>query len=243
MKNIILTEQQFNGVLKSMANNDNPDWTALSKGQSTYNVFQNANQTNQQNTASQNTNATNTENTGNTNVNDSINLTWGYNDTDEKECPLLKPDDIEKAAELDKYIKDTLKLNGKNPNELKLSPQLIVTLCKKHNFSIPFLVAQAHLESHFGTTDRAKRTNSVFSVGSYDSGKNACTYPSQNSSIEPYINLIKNDYLTDGKTLNDLLKPGAFVNKNGYRYASDKNYEKRLLSCMNRVLKFCPGLA
>ena len=144
---------------------------------------------------------------------------------------------VEEVSNLMKYVAE---LNGRS-HLLDLDPENIVSMCEKYNFPLPLCLAQAHLESHFGTTPRAQRTNSVFSVGSYDNGKNICTYPSKDASVESYIKLMQKDYLGD-KTVDTLLTPGNFVNPNGDRYSSNKNYEKDIRATMNGLIKrFCPS--
>ena len=141
-----------------------------------------------------------------------------------------------------KYMSTALDNQGYNEESTQLSPKAIVKAAEKHSFDLPLLIAAAHLESCFGATSRAKRTNSVYSVGAYDNGNDMVTYGHPDDSIEGYINLIKNDYLINGKTINDLLKPGGFVNKNGHRYASKKNYEALLKNVRNRIIRQYPEL-
>ena len=50
-------------------------------------------------------------------------------------------------------------------------------------------------------------------------------YPHPNMSIEPYLKLLYNKYLTH-ETEEGLLR--NFVDHNGNRFASDKNYEEKL---------------
>jgi hypothetical protein len=57
-----------------------------------------------------------------------------------------------------------------------------------------------------------------------------------------YVKLLRNDYLIDGKTLFNLLKPGQFVNYNGDSYASDTNYEKDIKNIRNRIIRMYPIL-
>lgn len=140
------------------------------------------------------------------------------------------------------YMVTALKNRGVPEDTLKLSPEKIVQACEANNFDLPLLLAQAHLESCFGITSRAQRTNSVWSVGSYDNGHNACTYNSQNESIIPYIKLMKNRYL-NGKTVDDILSPGKFVDIYGHRYASDPKYEAKVKSIRNKILQKYPELA
>lgn len=141
------------------------------------------------------------------------------------------------------YMEWAMKNQGYSWETTKLTPEALVTACEENNFSLPFTMAIANLESCFGQTPRSKRTNSVFSVGSYDNGKNVCTYSTPDESITPFINLIKTDYLQDGeKTIGDLLTTNGFVNMNGHRYASNKKYEGQVKSIMNRIVKMYPIL-
>lgn len=141
------------------------------------------------------------------------------------------------------YMEWAMKNQGYDWSTTKLTPEAIVNICEENNFSIPFTMAIANLESCFGQTPRSKRTNSVFSVGSYDNGKNVCTYSTPDESIAPFINLIKKDYLQDGKkTLDDLLVANQFVNMNGHRYAKNPKYEGQIKNIMNRIIKMYPIL-
>lgn len=141
------------------------------------------------------------------------------------------------------YMEWAMKNQGYDWSTTKLTPEAIVDICEENNFSIPFTMAIANLESCFGQTPRSKRTNSVFSVGSYDNGKNVCTYSTPDESIAPFINLIKKDYLQDGeKTLDDLLVTNQFVNMNGHRYAKNPQYEGQIKNIMNRIIKMYPIL-
>ena len=49
-------------------------------------------------------------------------------------------------------------------------------------------------------------------------------------------------YLIDGKTIYDLMTPGKFVNELGKRYAQDPNYENKIKSIRNRIIKMYPEL-
>ena len=113
----------------------------------------------------------------------------------------------------------------------------LLNKCQEYNVDLVFVLAQATLESHFGTTGMAKKTNSVFNVGAYD-GKSSHTisskykYENPNLSIDPYLTLLNDSYL-DGKSEEELLS--NFVNKHGKRYASYKNYEKELQIIIKRI--------
>lgn len=149
----------------------------------------------------------------------------------------------QKVQACKEYMEWAMKNQGYDWTSTKLSPEAIVTACETNDFSIPFTLAIANLESCFGTTPRARKTNSVFSVGLHDNGKNYATYSDPNESIEPFIALIKQDYLLNGKkSLNDLLVMNNFVNMNGHRYASNVKYEANVKSIMNRITKMYPIL-
>ena len=107
---------------------------------------------------------------------------------------------------------------------------VLVDACEKYNIEVKFVLAQGELESHFGTKGLASKTNSVWNVGAYDGYyySNIMTihkYPHPNMSIEPYLKLLYKKYLTY-ETEVGLLR--NFVDHDGNRFASDKNYEERL---------------
>lgn len=178
----------------------------------------------------------------------------------------ITPDDIPdfntKVEAVDKYMKDAMKLrygykkdnNGKAKweneyNKITLSPEYIVLTCAKYRYDLPLLLATANVESVFGTSNRCYKgtngnppTNSVFSVGSVDSGKNWNYYKHADDSVEPYIKLMLNNYLVD-KTVQDVLHPGKLVNTAGKRYATDTKYESTLKSHRNRIIRNYPELS
>lgn len=136
--------------------------------------------------------------------------------------------------EVNSYIKTiapTSKLSGKD----------IIEKCLEYNIDIIFVLAQGQIESHYGTTGTARKTNSVFNVGAYDGhsankqNKNGFGFNDPNDSIEPYLILLTNEYLVNGKTEYDLMN--NYVNYLGMRYASNKNYEIMLKSIYNRINK------
>lgn len=149
----------------------------------------------------------------------------------------------EKIKACENYMKYALENQNYTFKSTGLKPETLVDVSINTGFDLPFLMAAAHQESCFGATSRAKRTNSVFSEGCYDNGQNVVTYNDPNDSVMGYVKLLRNDYLIDGKTLFDLLKPGQFVNYNGDRYASDTNYEKDIKNIRNRIIRMYPILA
>lgn len=105
---------------------------------------------------------------------------------------------------------------------------VLVENCEKYGIPITFTLAQGEIESHFGTTGLAYRTNSVWNVGAYDSyslSDITHKFSNPNNSVVPYLELLISNYLPN-KTVEDLLE--SFVDINGNRYASDKHYETKL---------------
>lgn len=105
---------------------------------------------------------------------------------------------------------------------------ILVEQCEKYGIPISFALAQGEIESHFGTTGLAYRTNSVWNVGAYDSyslSDITHKFSNPNNSVVPYLELLISNYLPN-KTVEDLLD--NFVDINGNRYASDTYYETKL---------------
>jgi len=139
---------------------------------------------------------------------------------------------LELVNEVDNYIKSVA-------SQSSLDGYVIVEECLNNSIDICFVLAQGESESHFGTAGLARRTNSVFNVYAFDghshdqiSEKGKYKHP--NYSVAPYIELLKNDYLVNGKTEYDLMD-GEYVNKHGKRYASSESYEKTLLAKYTKI--------
>lgn len=136
------------------------------------------------------------------------------------------------AVEVENYIR------GIAPTA-SVNPYVLIDKCSEYDIDLFFVMAQGHLESHFATKGTAKRTNSIFNVGAYDGHsanrqcRNGFGFEDPNDSIEPYLKLIKSDYLVEGKTELDLMS--NYVNYLGMRYASNKKYEMQLRSIYNRI--------
>ena len=108
--------------------------------------------------------------------------------------------------------------------------------CEEYKIPITFVLAQGELESKFGTTGLAYRTNSIWNVGAYDNydiKDIKIKYENPNDSVEPYLNLLNSNYL-NGKTIEDLFD--SFTDINGNRYATDKYYESKLKTIHNYIL-------
>ena len=112
---------------------------------------------------------------------------------------------------------------------------VLVENCEKYGIPVTFALAQGEVESHFGTTGLAYRTNSVWNVGafdnySYDSIQHKFSNP--NDSVSPYLELLLANYLSN-KTVEDLLE--NFVDINGNRYATDEYYESKLKTIYKHI--------
>lgn len=136
------------------------------------------------------------------------------------------------AIEVDRYIVSVAP-------KAKIDPFLMIDLCWQYDVDIRFVLAQGQVESHFATKGTAAKTKSIFNVGAYDGHsasrqkRNGFGYTNPNESIEPYLKLITNDYLINGKTERDLMR--NYVNGLGQRYASNPRYERMLRSVYNRI--------
>lgn len=94
---------------------------------------------------------------------------------------------------------------------------------------VELAISQVILESAAGTRGRSA-LNNPFNVGEWDNGtKISFSHPSD--GIKAYYRLMANDYLQK-RDMEDLLI--NFLNKNGHRYASDVNYERKLKVLISR---------
>jgi flagellum-specific peptidoglycan hydrolase FlgJ len=150
------------------------------------------------------------------------------------ESKIVKYPTIVRQRIHERLVKDVKAYITKMAPTSKLSAETLVTLCQEYNMDITFVLSQALVESHFGTKGMAAQTNSVFNVGTWDGKKVMCRYKTQNESIEPFLELLKNDYLAK-RTLKQLLYDGGYVNHNGHRYASSPYYERNLRTAMVNI--------
>jgi len=159
-----------------------------------------------------------------------------YSPTYVQECSITLKYNTAKGLlveEVDKYIKRAASSSA-------LDGYVIVEECLENSIDICFVLAQGEQESHFGTTGLARKTNSVFNVFAFDglshdaiSEKGKYKHP--NYSVAPYIELLKNDYLVNGKTEYDLMEKDQYVNRHGARYASSETYERSLLDKFTKI--------
>ena len=148
---------------------------------------------------------------------------------------------VNKEKLVKEYISDILSKHGKTLSDLRFNPDNLVIASYQYDYDLPLLLAQLQIESHFGTTERARRTNSMFSIGAYDDGRDVVKYADQDSSIIPFIKIIKREYLMNGeKEVDQILQ--NFVNHNGHRYSSNPNYESDLAKTRNSIILKYPDL-
>lgn len=120
-------------------------------------------------------------------------------------------------------------INKNAPKAHKDLPTLLVDNGLQHNIDIAFMMAQAQYETSFGTAG-AGRPSSRYSLFGVN-GK----FKNYEDAICKYITLLKNNYLTKGKTEQHLMK--NYTNNNGNRYCPNSNYEAKLRKYYNSVIR------
>ena len=130
---------------------------------------------------------------------------------------------------VDSYIKEVA------PSSI-MNGIAFVNKCDEYNMNLFFVIAQAQVESAFATKGLGQKMNSAFNVKAYDGkgSKYMDKYHHPDESIEPYIVLIKNDYMGDSKTEMDLMN--NYVNFEGKRYATNPDYEAMMLSTYKKLI-------
>jgi hypothetical protein len=86
----------------------------------------------------------------------------------------------------------------------------------------------------FTQNDANEESLKAFDGHSHEQISEKGKYKHPNYSVAPYIELLKNDYLVNGKTEYDLMDT-EYVNKHGKRYASSESYEKALLAKYTKI--------
>ena len=130
---------------------------------------------------------------------------------------------------VDSYIKEVA------PSSI-MNGITFVNKCDEYNMNLFFVIAQAQVESAFATKGLGQKMNSAFNVKAYDGkgSKYMDKYDHPDDSIEPYIILVKKNYMGDSKTEMDLMN--NYVNFEGKRYATNPDYEEMMLSTYKKLI-------
>ena len=114
------------------------------------------------------------------------------------------------------------------PNCPDIISTYIVKKGLENDIDICFMLAQTQLETSFGKAGigRASSRHSLFGVERRH-------YSNYVDAINDYVKLLKTSYLVKGRTEQNLLK--NYVNKGGYRYAGNPNYEVSLRKYYNTI--------
>ena len=114
------------------------------------------------------------------------------------------------------------------PNCPDIISTYIVKKGLENDIDICFMLAQTQLETSFGKAGigRTSSRHSLFGVEKRH-------YSNYVEAINDYVKLLKTSYLVKGRTEQNLLK--NYVNKGGYRYAGNPNYEVSLRKYYNTI--------
>ena len=123
------------------------------------------------------------------------------------------------VKEVDKYIRKRLKNFDKDISEH------IANECLANDIDICFALAQAQIETNFGTTGIGKSRKSMYGV--YRS------YKSKKHSTSDWIKLLKEKYLGSKKTVKKLMD--NYITLNGQRYSQNPKYESILKSTYKTI--------
>lgn len=125
------------------------------------------------------------------------------------------------TEEVEKYIESKTKKFDRD-----ISKHLVEE-CLNNDIDICFALAQAQIETNFGTAGIGKSRKSMYGVYK--------TYKSRKHSTSAYIELLKTKYLGSKKTIHHLMK--NFVTLGGSRYSSNPKYESELKKAYQEIKK------
>ena len=127
------------------------------------------------------------------------------------------------------------KRNPQSPITGEMLAKGAVQAFNKFHSYVPPQLALAQLTQEGGLTNdqnsRPIKTKNPFNVGNVDNGANVYESDWQ-AGINAYYNLVAKNYITRGKTADDLINTG-FTNVDNQRYATPLNYEASL----NQLIK------
>lgn len=125
--------------------------------------------------------------------------------------------------EVEKYIQSRI---GRKIDIHDISSH-IVKESLDNDIDICFVLAQAEIETLFGTKGIGKSRKSMYGV--------YITFKTHNKSTTYYIKLIKDKYLGTKKTVHHLMN--NFVSLSGRRYSTNKKYESELKRKYQNIVK------
>ncbi len=141
---------------------------------------------------------------------------------------------------IDEYINVVVKNHAKSSKASSpISGKSLFEQCMKYDVDVCFVLAQAQLESHFGTSGQSVITKCVWSVGAHDNRstddmkRRGLTFSNPNESIRPFLKELTSNWMGGDTTEYDLMK--SYINKDGKRYASDLQYEEKLTCVYNKI--------
>lgn len=114
-----------------------------------------------------------------------------------------------------------------------INAEKYVDISFEYDLNLLLMLSQAHIESHFGTMGRAKRTHNIYNIGNTDDGLHTHMNSKDiHTSIYLYADLMKSRYLKN-KSYETLLL--NFVCSKGYRFASAEDYEYKVSNQISKI--------
>ena len=142
-----------------------------------------------------------------------------------------------------KWTPETVKMVMDRSNtDVPVPPEFFIEVSNKFGIPVELILAQAQAESSYGSKkkDRVTRTKNMFNIGNTTEGDKYPAGPEQDKynkyfeswedGILAYADLMVRNYRPSDGDWSKLWEKGGdgFVNKDGKRYATAKNYEKTI---------------